>query len=204
MEPQHGSLWKSVVFYVHLFSTLWQSSFSVILVCELYPSPFSVAAEFPLCFVSERLPHWHGAVLDKPSRAAASSVVAVLRWPGWQRLHFRGWLTSLDSGTTVASLPVVGHTSGLLKPSSVAYSIPPVAKRYTAFIQHIHTLPPVCIPRHKMHIITLYVAGCITVDKFKSVFISDLCHISILFHGVSITSVQTLDMFLMEFCIFAY
>lgn len=42
------------------------------------------------------------------------------------------------------------------------------------------------------------------VDKLKSVFISDLCHISALFYGINITSVQTLDMFLMEFYIFAY
>lgn len=42
------------------------------------------------------------------------------------------------------------------------------------------------------------------VNELKSVFISDLCHISTLFHGICITSVQTLDMFLMEFYIFAY
>lgn len=35
MEPQPVSLWKPLVFYMHLFSTLWQSSFSVILVGKL-------------------------------------------------------------------------------------------------------------------------------------------------------------------------
>lgn len=49
-----------------------------------------------------------------------------------------------------------------------------------------------------MHIIALYVAGCITVGKLESVFSSDSCHISVLFPVISITSVQTVDMFLME------
>lgn len=53
-----------------------------------------------------------------------------------------------------------------------------------------------------MHIITLYVAGCIMVGKLESVFSSDLCHISTLFPVISITSVQTVDMFLMELLYF--
>lgn len=53
-----------------------------------------------------------------------------------------------------------------------------------------------------MHTITLYVAGCIMVDKLESVFSSDLCHVSTLFPVVSITFDQTVDMFLMELLYF--
>lgn len=55
-----------------------------------------------------------------------------------------------------------------------------------------------------MHIITLHVAGYIMVGKLESVFSSDLCYVSTLFPVISITSVQTVDIFLMEllcFCV---
>lgn len=53
-----------------------------------------------------------------------------------------------------------------------------------------------------MHIITLYVAGCVMVGKLKSAFGSDLCHVSMLLPVISITSVQTVDTVLMELVYF--
>lgn len=53
-----------------------------------------------------------------------------------------------------------------------------------------------------MYIITLYVAGCIGVGQLESVFSSDLCHVSTLFPVISMISVQTVDVLLMELLCF--